>query len=253
MIGKKKTLNEFIKDAIQVHGDLYNYDKVEYKNAHTKVEIYCKKCKNYFWQTPGNHLHGQGCKKCGHDKTKEKEISLKRHSNEWFIEKAKFVHKDRYDYTEINYINKRTEIKLKCNNCNNVFYQTPEHHLKGHGCPICRKSRGENKIKNWLIDNNIEYISQHWFKNCRDKNPLPFDFYLPKYNLCIEFQGKQHYYEGFFSLYNKKKETSKLAFKRLKHHDQIKREYCKQNNIGLLEIKYWENIENKLTKYIKKE
>ena len=56
MIGKRKTLDEFIEDAIKIHNNKYSYERVIYKNAYTKIEIYCKKCNTYFWQTPGNHM-----------------------------------------------------------------------------------------------------------------------------------------------------------------------------------------------------
>lgn len=75
-----------------------------------------------------------------------------------------------------------------------MFEQSPNDHLgKKTGCPICKESNGENIVRKYLSDNHIKYIPQHRFKDCRDKNPLPFDFYLPKYNTCIEYDGEQHF------------------------------------------------------------
>lgn len=107
-------------------------------------------------------------------------------------------------------------------------------------------SKGENTIWNWLNKNMIKFEFQKRFQDCRDKNTLPFDFYIPKYNLCIEFQGSQHYDPGFYIRKKKSLEEGMLKFNIQKKHDIMKKEYCKNNRINFLEIKYTENIEKKL-------
>ena len=107
-------------------------------------------------------------------------------------------------------------------------------------------SKGENTIWEWLKANTIDFIYQKKFEDCKDKNPLPFDFYLPTYNLCIEFQGSQHYDPGFYIRIKKNKEEGLKKFNIQKYHDELKRIYCKENNINFLEIKYNENIERVL-------
>lgn len=87
--------------------------------------------------------------------------------------------------------------------------------------------------------NNVKYIKQQRFKGCKDKNPLPFDFYLPELNICIEFDGIQH-----FEIIEKWGGGDGLKDRQMK--DKIKNKYCKNNNIILLRIKYNENIEEKL-------
>ena len=111
------------------------------------------------------------------------------------------------------------------------FHQTPHNHLAGNGCPICRESKGESQIAKWLDDNNIKYIRQHRFPDCKFKLPLPFDFYLPKHNICIEYQGIQHF-----------KPRSKFGgvkeFEKMKERDMIKVKYCNEKGISLLVISY---------------
>lgn len=114
-------------------------------------------------------------------------------------------------------------------------------------------SRGENTIWKWLVENRIEFEHQKKFVDCRDKKPLPFDFYLPAYNLCIEFQGSQHYDPGFYIRMKKSIKEGTIKYKLQKKHDRIKKQYCKIHNINFLEIKYNESIEDKLNKKIKKE
>lgn len=169
-----------------------------------------------------------------------------------FIEKATVIHKNRYDYSKVIYKGCNFPTEIICKHCNNSFQQTPAIHLAGCGCPKCCRSKGELAIRDWLDANDIQYISQHSFRECKDKRVLPFDFYLPEYNLCIEFQGKQHYKEGFifFEHLCKNKLKAKEKFEILQKHDQIKENFCKNNKIVLLKIKYDDNINKKLEEYL---
>lgn len=107
-------------------------------------------------------------------------------------------------------------------------------------------SKAENFIWNWLNIHNITFEFQKRFFDCKDKNTLPFDFYIPSLNLCIEYQGSQHYDPGFYIRKKKSQEEGMEKYLLQKKHDEMKKEYCKQNNINFLEIKYTENIEKKL-------
>ena len=180
---------------------------------------------------------------------------MKRITNrEQFIEKAKEIHGDKYDYSEVEYVNAHTKVKIFCNKCKKYFYQTPAAHLvSANGCPNCKSSKGEKYIEIFLRNNKIDYITQKKFNDCRDNRPLPFDFYLLNYNTCIEFQGKQHYEEGFefFKYVYKDKNKAKKAFEKVKYHDAIKKQYCLDHNIGLLEIRYDENVDEKLIDFLK--
>ena len=142
------------------------------------------------------------------------------------------------------------KVKIKCNKCNQYFWQTPSKHLSGQGCPQCVISKGEVKIKDWLIQNKITFIKQCFFNDCKYKARLPFDFYLPDYNICIEFQGQQHYTPVRFAKSQTLKEAEE-ALRINKIRDGIKKEYCKKNDIILLEIKYDENIKEKLENFFR--
>lgn len=110
--------------------------------------------------------------------------------------------------------------KTRCNNCNRV------------------KSKIERLTEEWLIENNIEYIWQYKFDDCVDKRCLPFDFYLPKYNCCIEVDGDQHYKRSSrFYIRFKTKEEADKRFTLIQKHDNIKTNYCKDNKINLIRLK----------------
>ena len=106
------------------------------------------------------------------------------------------------------------------------------------------KYTNEEKIDSLLKSWNISFERQRSFKECRDKNALPFDFYISEYNTLIEYQGEQHYKairRGKMS-----KDEALQNLKLIQKHDNIKRNYCAMNNINYIEIPYWENedIEN---------
>lgn len=145
--------------------------------------------------------------------------------------------------------NNLCNLKIKCGRCGNIYSTSLSSYNEGKiMCDECSKwqSKGETTIKNILLAKNVSFLQQYCFDNCRNKRPLPFDFYLPEYNICIEYQGKQHYesIEYFGG-----DETFKLQQKR----DQIKRDFCKNNSIKLYEIPYWEfnNVEQLLAEYLK--
>lgn len=128
--------------------------------------------------------------------------------------------------------------------------------LEGQRCPQCKISHGEQKIQNFLKEKNILFEPQKTFNDCKDKDLLPFDFYLPQYNTCIEYQGIQHY-EAVPFRQKRTKENYIKAKEKLKDQqkrDQIKRFFCQGNKIYLLEIKYteFENIENILKEFLEK-
>ena len=116
----------------------------------------------------------------------------------------------------------------------------------GQACPNCRntESIGEKKIRIYLEEHKIVFEQEKWFSNCRDINPLPFDFYLPNSNKIIEFDGRQHFEQSSLFYHT--------PFPEQKSHDEIKNKYCKDNNIELLRIPYWEinNINNILDNYL---
>lgn len=132
--------------------------------------------------------------------------------------------------------------------CENLHeYKTPINRRTNmkSGCPKCKTSKGEKRIKHVLTSANLvdeqDFISQYRFGDCKNTFSLPFDFYLPNYNVAIEYHGEQHY------RVREKNDLfgGKEGFRKRKINDQIKENYCKDNNINLLIIPYWEfdNIE----------
>lgn len=149
-----------------------------------------------------------------------------------------------------DYINDSTPIKCKCKICGSYWFPTPNKLKQGRGCPAClsnKMSSGERRIFKVLNDYNIVFEQQKSFDDC--KNPdtnrrLKFDFYLPDYNMCIEFNGQQHYEKTSFN--KKLKETEKVLQEKLdkqKKRDEYKRQYCKDKGIILLEISYLQQKE----------
>lgn len=127
----KLTTEDFIKKARGVHGDKYDYSKVEYVNNQTKVCIICKK-HGEFWQRPLDHLKGHECSDCG----KIKNVASRKKTLEQFIDEARKVHGDKYDYSNVKYDNTSTKVCIICKE-HGEFWQAPYSHLNGHGCPKC--------------------------------------------------------------------------------------------------------------------
>jgi predicted nucleic acid-binding Zn-ribbon protein len=125
------TTEQFVEKAQEVHSDRYNYSKVIYTGKDDKVKIICKvEGHPEFEQMAKNHIQGKGCPKCGKDSLKLKF----RKTQEQFLEEAKKLHGDNYDYSKSVYINDATKVIIICKKCNKEFEQTPNKHLSGCGC-----------------------------------------------------------------------------------------------------------------------
>jgi hypothetical protein len=117
---------DFINKAKKIHGDKYDYSKVEYKNVQTKIKIICYN-HGEFEQLPSKHLSNHGCVKCsGHYKKTSTD----------FINDAIQIHGDKYDYSKINYNNSQEKIIIICK-VHGEFEQRPNNHLNGQGCAKC--------------------------------------------------------------------------------------------------------------------
>ena len=161
----------FIEKAKKVHGDKYDYSKVEYINNHTKVCIICPE-HGEFWQTPQSHLYNKGCKKCSF-----KKMGINKTKNtEWFIKKAKLVHGDKYDYSKVEYNGNRKKICIICPE-HGEFWQIAANHLKGAGCPKCNRVK-LSLIKTKTID---EFIKQ-----AKKVHGYKYDYSKVEYNGCEE-------------------------------------------------------------------
>ena len=131
-MAKKLTTEEFVKNAKEVHGDEYDYSKTLYKGRTCKVIIICPE-HGEFEQRPANHVSNKrGCPKCGNSRTG----LSKKASRESFIEKAREIHGDIYNYSKVVYKSTNDKVDIVCNK-HGVFSQTPNSHLQNHGCPKC--------------------------------------------------------------------------------------------------------------------
>ena len=229
-MAKKLTIDEFISRANNIHNNLYDYSNVVYKNYITPVDIICIQ-HGIFKQLPKNHIRDKnGCPKCSGNL---------RLDTKTFIKLSIDIHGQLYDYSKVKYVNNIIDVEIICKN-HGSFLQRPANHIyKKSMCPSCRTSKGENEIQSFLIENNIDYKKEYKFKNCVNLKVLRFDFYLPDYNLCVEFDGIQHFKSiPHFG--------GDKAFKQVVINDTIKNAYCKSNNINLLRISYKDNIQKKI-------
>jgi hypothetical protein len=165
-MSKRLTTRKIVKRSRQVHGDdKYDYSEVEYISVHTKIKIFCKKHEKYFWQRPHVHMYGSGCPDCGMESSVEK----RRSSRDEFEEKSRIVHGDKYDYSEVEYVNVDTKVKIYCKKHEKHFEQTPYDHTSGRGCPDCgrRSSRDEFEEKSKIVHGDkydyseVEYVNNH--------------------------------------------------------------------------------------------
>ena len=208
---------------------------IDYKNNKTKVKIICP-IHGIFEQTPLCHLSGNNCPQCSSLENGKNQSF----TNIEFIERAKEMHGDKYDYSLVDYKNAHNKVRIICKK-HGVFEQLAYRHLDGSGCPSCSNiSNGEEIINNYLVENNITFEIQKRFDGLVDKSYLTYDFYIPSKNLLIEFNGKQHY------CWQKHLQPSYHDFLIQKHHDWLKRKYAQKHNINLLSIPFKEikNLKN---------
>ena len=163
----KLTTEKFIEKARKIHGDRYDYSKVNYIDArYTKVCIICPE-HGEFWQTPSGHLSGRGCPICRYINSSKKN-SL---TTEQFIEKARKIHGDKYDYSKVEYVNNRTKVCIICPE-HGEFWQRPDAHLnKKSCCPYCTNHytrtneqfiEDARKVHGDKYDySKVEYIASH--------------------------------------------------------------------------------------------
>ena len=136
----RKTIQEFVEQAQQVHGDKFDYSEVEYINTHTPVIIRCNQCGLVFPQEPSSHLAGRGCPKCS------KKQTHKRVNQEMFVAKAREVHGNKYDYSKTVYQDMHSKVLIICPQ-HGEFYQRAQSHLLGSGCPMCKYDAHMERIK----------------------------------------------------------------------------------------------------------
>ena len=224
------TKEEFVTRANKLFGDKYDYSLVEYKNNRTKVKIICP-VHGLFEQQPGCHLQGWGCIKCANEQQLD--------TLDNFIARAKAVHGTKYTYEHAKYIGSYKPITITCPK-HGDFTQRASAHLDGEGCPSCKESKGEMQIAQYLDSTGVQYKRQYSFKDCRYKSKLYFDFAILETDgtlrCLIEYQGLQHY--KFVPSLHRTQE----GFMCSQERDEIKRKYCAEHDILLLEVSYKQDL-----------
>lgn len=222
------THEEFInKYNNYINSDIELMD--QYINVITPILCKCKICGQFSSKYPKHIITGHGCKKCS---------SIKRGENlkltqEEFVDRIK--NKNTNIKIEGTYNGYNERILCRCLICNKSWNPVASSILNSSGCPFCEMSIGEQRIKSYLDNHSIKYYYEHTFSDLRGINNgmLSYDFYLPFYNLLIEFQGVQH--EKSINYFGEKKQ-----FKIQQEHDNRKRRYAKKHEINLLEIWYYD-------------
>jgi very-short-patch-repair endonuclease len=223
MSPNKVTLNLFLYKSKEKHNDRYDYSLIKEVNGNSdKVDIICND-HGIFKQSVSNHMNsGHGCPIC---------IGKGKWSNDVLISEFNKVHFDLYDYSKINFEGVDIKVGIICKE-HGIFSQNIHKHLKGQGCPECKQnSKGEEYIKNYLERNQIKYIRQKSFDDCKYINRLNFDFYLSDMNTCLEFDGLQHFEPV-------KEFGGEKEFDLILKRDECKNKWCIENKVNLIRIRF---------------
>ena len=247
LINKTKTTDKFKKEVLELVGTDYEV-LTEYISAKDDIMIR-HICGYEFPKTPDSFLghgdrRGARCPKC--------EGLIRNKTTDYFKEEVFNLVGNEYEVLG-EYITSDTLILMKHSLCGREYDVTPNSFLYGRRCPVCNESKGEQKIRYYFENNNINFTPQFIYGDLlSDKgNPLKFDFAIfydkLKINLkyLIEYDGEFHY-EVIKLCKNESIEVAEERLKKQQYHDRLKNEYCENNNIKLIRIPYWEfdSLEN---------
>lgn len=227
LLKRQNSLFQKMVEMCELNGDTLITKKDEIKGNTTYISYRCRK---HGEQTSkiANYLSGKRCSKCQAENARDRNKMNKEIVIDEIVKcGGELLNPD--DYRNRSARN----LMIKCPACRNAFTTSlvlfTQH--GGQVCSSCRSSEsiGEMRIRKYLENNGIEFKQEHWFSDCRDIYPLPFDFYLPKYNRVIEFDGRQHFADTNLFSY---------SLEKIKAHDEIKNQYCKDKGIDIIRIPY---------------
>jgi hypothetical protein len=230
------TLDDFIKKSKKIHGEKYEYGKVVLETTASLVTITCKKHGD-FKQRAASHLDGSKCKKCFRE-----ENTL---STEDFIKNAREAHGDTYDYSKVKYCGNKEPVEIICHQ-HGSFWQKPNSHVSSkNGCRLCFESKGEKAIEVVLKKYGIKHVREYQLFPHRYR----FDFFLPEFNIYIEFHGHQHYMP--VELFG-----GDEGHQGTKERDEIKRSLVAEAGGNLIVLNYLNlrdgSVENELIRRLRK-
>lgn len=231
--GLRKTHEQYVNELAKINPNIEVIGL--YTGSMIKTLHRCKIDGFEWYAIPNSIIQGNGCPEC--KRREQSKRRTKTHSQ--YVQEVAEINPNIEVIGE--YIGDGVPILHRCKIDGHEWMARPGNILQGQGCPKCNMSKGEKTIANWLNKNNISYEQQKTFDGCRNKLPLPFDFYLTDYNIAIEYNGKQHYEPvDYFG--------GEEAFKNVVLRDKIKENYCSENNIHLIKIAYNTNIYEELQK-----
>ena len=240
---RSKSHEQYIRDVYNIWGNLVEIIG-QYDNSSKKIKVMCNKC-NWIWNPEAKSLLAKhGCPKCGH--LKNRMSTVKKHDN--YIAEVNIKHNNIIAVIG-NYVSGKDKILLKCNRCQYEWSSVARNILKGRGCPKCKLNKGETLINNILEELKLKFKAQYIIKNLKTlNNGVPiFDFAIFDENnvlkTIIEYDGIQH----FKPIKNWGGEKRLIEQQKV---DKFKNEYCIDNKIKLLRIKYNE-LKNINQNYIK--
>ena len=218
-MAKRQTSQKRIELCRQLFQGKYDYSQTDFSNVKKKTSVICPIHGPFLIDFDHHYHQKQGCKWC----------SYPVRDTESFIKESSTRHHNFYDYSKAKYVDSHSPITIICP-IHGEFKQSPNAHLQGEGCPKCslKQNKLEETVEQFLKQENIEYITQYkpvWLK--RDKRiSMSLDFYLPKYSLAIECQGKQHFGKGGWS--------KLFDFNVQMERDMWKKEQCEKNGVELV-------------------
>ena len=223
------------EEIVEMSNRLWNNEyEILSKEVHydKKSKIRHTLCGYEYDQMIFSHLRGYSCPKCAGNA---------KHTKESIQEKSNKIHNNEYEILSEIGGNSYSKIIIKHKDCGREFTQVINDHLSGCGCSFCNLSKFENFIDTLLTQNKVNFNTQKTFEGCKFKNKLKFDFYLVDKNICIEFDGIQHFKSIRFFGGDKSFELQKIK-------DKIKNEFCEKEGIKLIRFRYDQSLE-----YIKEE
>lgn len=232
-----KTNEEFIKEVRRLVNDEYEFLE-EYKGALKHIRCRHNICDHEWDIAPSDFLFGTRCPKCMRPNYYK--------DTDQFKKEIFNLVGDEYNLLS-EYQGALTYVRMIHSTCGYAYKVTPSSFLSGSRCPRCNESKGEKALAKYLDHYKIKYKKEYTFDNCRYKQQLPFDFAIINNRdvFLIEYDGSQHY-RGWMG--------RKDSLLKIQQRDNIKNQYCKDNNIPLLRIPYWEfdNIEKILEEWLQK-
>ena len=226
---KKRTTSEFQNILNELFDNQFDVLSKYIDNA-TKVTLLCKKCGNIISKVPAKMTSSsrEGCYICsGKNHFKTKEI-LQMEIDKRFPNTYKILGE---------YVKARQPLSVHRIPCGHIYDISPDNLLRGKGCPKCgiRQSQYMDIVEEYFAKHNIDYIKEKRFPDCAHIRALPFDYYIESLNTCIEVDGEFHYQRGRFEHVNKYGTLEQVQLR-----DKIKTEYCRNNNIKLIRLPYFE-------------